>query len=118
VDDAPDEGRFGKLIEFLREFAPACLKFSVPVGALQAAEAICQYSLWKQTPHGATDQRTIDAFNKVLFGRNAEAVGDDIDVGGRIAHLDTGEGLLGRLPVAKVVNLRKTFDALIAPHAI
>src|SRR5215471_5822565 len=90
----------------------------MPVGALQAAEAIGQHGFGKQTPHGATDQRTIDAFSKILFRRNTEAVGNDVDVGGRIAHLDSSESLLGGLPIAKVVDLRKTFDALIASHAV
>ena len=91
---------------------------SMPVGALQAAQAVGQHSLGKQAPHRATDQRTIDAFGKILFGRNAEAVGDDVDIGGRVAHLDAGDGLLGRLPVAGIIDLRKTFDALVRPHAI
>src|SRR5262245_25679891 len=90
----------------------------MPVDALQAAEAIGQHGFGKQTPHGTTDQRTIDTLSKILFWRNPEAVGNDIDVGGRIAHLDTTESLLGGLPVAEIVDLRKAFDALIASHAV
>ena len=55
---------------------------------------------------------------KVLLRRNAEAVGNHIYVGGRVAHLDTGHRLLRRMPVANIVDLGKAFHAFVLPHAI
>src|SRR5262249_56888782 len=65
-----------------------------------------------------SDQRTIDALGKVLFGRNAEAVGNDVHVGGRIAHFNAGNSFLRRMPVTHIIDLGESFSALVRPHAI
>ena len=56
-------------------------------------------------PHIARpDQRSVDALGKILLGRNAEAIRNDVDVSRGVARLDPGHRLLGREPVADIVD--------------
>ena len=39
-----------------------------------------------------------------MLGRDAEAVGEDIDIGGRVARFHAVQGLVRCLPIAKIVD--------------
>jgi len=71
-----------------------------------------------ETDVGAADQRAVDAFRKILRGRNAEAARNYVDVGGRVAHFDAVYGFLRRMLVANIIDLGKPPYAFVLPHAV
>src|SRR5262245_38919748 len=118
VDWPPNQWRLRKYGDLAGKFAATGLEFFVPIGGLQPVEAIGQHDFWEQSPHGAADQRAICAFGQILLRRNAETVREYVEVDGRVAHFNAGNGLFGGTPVATVIDLEEPPDAFVPPHAI
>ena len=64
------------------------------------------------------EQGPVDALGEILLRRNTKTEGYDVEIGGGIAHLHSGDCLLGREPVAEVVDPAKSGEALARSHAI
>ena len=118
VDRTARQRRLRELGDLAGELTALAVELLVPVRRLQAAQAIGQHHVRQQAPHGAANQRAVDAFGEILLGRNAEAIGNHVDVGGRIAHFDAADRLLRRVPVADIIDLRQPGDAFVLPRAI
>src|SRR5581483_7606027 len=90
----------------------------MPVCGLEAPQPVGQDSVGKHSPHRAANKRAVNILDEKLLGWNPEAVGNNIDVCGRIADLDPGNGLFRGLPISKVVDLRQPSFAFVAAGTV
>src|SRR5262245_31717195 len=118
IDDPPRQRGLCEFGNLGCELVALRFKFFVPVRTLQAAQAIGQDDVRKESPHCTTDKRAIDSLSKVLLGWDAIGVRNDINIGGSVAHLEASELFLGCMPVARIVKLGDSLDSLARPHAI
>src|SRR5215212_7150570 len=96
---------------------PQC-QLLVPIRRLLPGQPVRQYGFRQEAPHRAADQGAVGALGKILLRRDAEAIRNEAEICRRIARLDAVHPLLGREPVAEIVDPLQRREPLAAAAAV